>query len=96
MGACLLFNVTPALADTAEQRLQTVTVQAAKATPVEQARARLAEVPGSTSLVDQAEVNKGRSASLEDTLAYQPGVYAQSAGGNDAIKISIRGSGARP
>ncbi|MBD8624946.1 TonB-dependent receptor [Pseudomonas sp. CFBP 13727] len=94
LSACLLFTVAPAFADTPEQRLQTVTVQAAKATPVEQSRAQLKEVPGGTSLVEQAEVDKGRSASLEDTLAYQPGVYAQSAGGNDAVKISIRGSGA--
>ncbi len=77
-----------------EQRLETVTVQAAKVTPVEQAQAQLDEIPGGTSLVTQAEVEKGRSATLEDTLAYQPGVYAQAAGGNDAIKISIRGSGA--
>lgn len=94
LGACLLFNVSPTYADTTTPRLQTVTVQAANATPVERAKAQLEEVPGGTSLVDQAEVDKGRSASLEDTLAYQPGVYAQSAGGNDAIKISIRGSGA--
>lgn len=94
LGACLLLNTHFAFADTTEQRLQTVTVQAAKTTEVEQARQQLKDVPGGTSLVDQAEVNKGRSASLEDTLAYQPGVYAQSAGGNDAIKISIRGSGA--
>ena len=94
LGACLLLNSNFAAADTPEQRLQTVTVQAAKATPVEQARQQLKEIPGGTALVDQAEVAKGRSATLEDTLAYQPGVYAQAAGGNDAIKISIRGSGA--
>lgn len=77
-----------------DKRLDTVTVQAAKQTPAQAAQAKLDEVAGGTSLVTQAEVEKGRSATLEDTLAYQPGVYAQSAGGNDAIKISIRGSGA--
>ncbi len=77
-----------------ERRLSTVTVQAAPQTQVQAAQAKLDEVAGGTSLVSQAEVEKGRSATLEDTLAYQPGVYAQAAGGNDAIKISIRGSGA--
>ncbi|WP_236410208.1 TonB-dependent receptor family protein [Pseudomonas sp. S31] len=77
-----------------DKRLGTVTVQAAKQTPAQVAQGKLDEVAGGTSLVTQAEVEKGRSATLEDTLAYQPGVYAQSAGGNDAIKISIRGSGA--
>ncbi|MFI8373922.1 TonB-dependent receptor plug domain-containing protein [Pseudomonas helleri] len=82
------------LSPTGDKRLSTVTVQAAKQTEVQAAQAKLDEVAGGTSLVTQAEVEKGRSATLEDTLAYQPGVYAQAAGGNDAIKISIRGSGA--
>ncbi|SDQ59330.1 iron complex outermembrane recepter protein [Pseudomonas sp. UC 17F4] len=97
VGAALLSLAPLAQAEDAtqtEKRLETVTVQAAKATPVEAAQAQLDEIPGGTGLVQQAEVEKGRSATLEDTLAYQPGVYAQAAGGNDAIKISIRGSGA--
>jgi len=77
-----------------EKRLGTVTVEAARQTAAQAAQAELDEIPGGTSLVTQADVEKGRSATLEDTLAYQPGVYAQAAGGNDAIKISIRGSGA--
>lgn len=81
-------------APSGDKRLGTVTVQAAKQSPAQVAQSKLDEVAGGTSLVTQAEVEKGRSATLEDTLAYQPGVYAQSAGGNDAIKISIRGSGA--
>lgn len=77
-----------------DSRLQTVTVQASKVTASEEAQLKLDEVAGGVSLVKAADVERGRSATLEDTLAYQPGVYAQSAGGNDAIKISIRGSGA--
>lgn len=77
-----------------DKQLETVTVQASKITAAEAAQQQLDEVPGGVSLVKAADVEKGRSATLEDTLAYQPGVYAQSAGGNDAIKISIRGSGA--
>ncbi len=98
MSSALLTFTSLASAEDAstsgDKRLDTVTVQAAKQTPAQAAQAKLDEVAGGTSLVTQAEVEKGRSATLEDTLAYQPGVYAQSAGGNDAIKISIRGSGA--
>lgn len=75
-------------------RLKTVTVQAQKITPVEAAKSQLDEVPGGTSVVDSEQVAKGRTATLQDTLAYQPGVFVQSTGGNDAAKISIRGSGA--
>ncbi|MNO66993.1 ferrichrome outer membrane transporter [compost metagenome] len=78
----------------AEQTLGTVTVQAAKQSEVQQAASALAEVPGGTSVVDSEEVAKGRTATLQDTLGYQPGVFVQSTGGNDAAKISIRGSGA--
>lgn len=77
-----------------EQTLGTVTVQAAKQSEVQQAASALAEVPGGTSVVDSEEVAKGRTATLQDTLGYQPGVFVQSTGGNDAAKISIRGSGA--
>lgn len=49
-------------------------------------------VPGGTGLVDQGSVEKGRVLTNQDVLAYQPGVYAQAAGGADGLKISIRGS----
>lgn len=81
-------------APVADTKLGTVVVQGAKKTEAKKAEERLEEVPGSVSVVDNAEVEKGRAATLEDVLAFQPGVIAQSAGGNDAIKISIRGSGA--
>ncbi|WP_369987199.1 TonB-dependent receptor family protein [Pseudomonas xanthosomatis] len=53
---------------------------------------RLRETPGASNLVDMQRVGQGRVASNQDVLAYQPGVFAQSAG-NDGIKLSIRGSG---
>ncbi|KAB0495803.1 TonB-dependent receptor family protein [Pseudomonas vancouverensis] len=59
---------------------------------IEDAKARLAEVPGGSNLVDMRRPLQGRVASNQDVLAYQPGVYAQSAG-NEGVKISIRGSG---
>lgn len=59
---------------------------------VEAARERLHAIPGASNLVDLERVGQGRVASNQDVLAYQPGVFAQSAG-NDGIKLSIRGSG---
>ncbi|BBH45371.1 membrane protein [Pseudomonas sp. KU43P] len=59
---------------------------------LEDARERLKAIPGASNLVDMQRVEQGRIASNQDVLAYQPGVFAQSAG-NDGIKLSIRGSG---
>ncbi|MGH8349085.1 MAG: TonB-dependent receptor plug domain-containing protein, partial [Pseudomonas sp.] len=59
---------------------------------IEAAKARLAQVPGGTNVVDLRRPLQGRVASNQDVLAYQPGIYAQSAG-NEGVKISIRGSG---
>ncbi len=73
--------------------LQAVSVQASSHPEQDEARERLASVPGQVALIDAREVAKGRAASAEDVLAYQPGIYAQSTSGNEAAKISIRGSG---
>ncbi|WP_027613007.1 TonB-dependent receptor [Pseudomonas sp. URIL14HWK12:I6] len=59
---------------------------------VAEAQARLAQVPGGSNVVDMRQPLQGRVASNQDVLAYQPGVYAQSAG-NEGVKISIRSSG---
>ncbi|AUF95853.1 TonB-dependent receptor [Pseudomonas sp. 02C 26] len=59
---------------------------------LEAADERLRHVPGASNLVDMQQVAQGRLASNQDVLAYQPGVFAQSAG-NEGIKLSIRGSG---
>lgn len=95
-GAALADDVVQSSSADPDQtpRLNTVTVQGAKITPAEAAKSQLDEVPGGTSVVDSEQVAKGRTATLQDTLAYQPGVFVQSTGGNDAAKISIRGSGA--
>lgn len=77
-----------------EPRLDTVVVEGEKKTEVQKAKAKVEEVAGGASVVDNAEVERGRASTLEDVLAFQPGVIAQAGGGNDAIKISIRGSGA--
>jgi iron complex outermembrane receptor protein len=69
----------------------TVVVKAKALSPADRAKARLDNVPGAVSVVNSDDI-KGRSFTNEDVLAYQPGVYAQAAGGTDGIKISIRGS----
>lgn len=56
-------------------------------------KAEAAKVPGSVSVVLNAEVERGRASNAEDVLAFVPGVYAQATSGNSANKISIRGSG---
>lgn len=71
----------------------TVVIKGKALSTTEKAKVRLENVTGNVSVVKNADVEKGRSSTLEDVLAFEPGVFAQSTGGNDAIKISIRGSG---
>lgn len=86
----------PALAETRAVELAPAQVLGQEPTGegqgMEEAEARLAQVPGGSNLVDMRQPLQGRVASNQDVLAYQPGVYAQSAG-NEGVKISIRGSG---
>lgn len=69
VSSALLTLAPFALADdvspNGDRRLGTVTVQAAKQTDVQAAKAKLDEVAGGTSPVTQAEVEKGRSATLK-------------------------------
>ena len=86
----------PAMAETEGLELGQVLIQAeeprGEEQTIEDAKSRLAQVPGGTNVVDLRRPLQGRVASNQDVLAYQPGVYAQSAG-NEGVKISIRGSG---
>lgn len=72
--------------------LDQVLIQDRQQSELEAAADQLREIPGASNLVDMDKVGQGRVASNQDLLAYQPGVFAQSAG-NDGIKLSIRGSG---
>ncbi|AQT09652.1 TonB-dependent outermembrane receptor [Pseudomonas protegens] len=86
----------PAFAETRAVELAPAQVlgqeQGGEGQPAQEAAARLAQVPGGTNVVDMRRPLQGRVASNQDVLAYQPGVYAESAG-NEGVKISIRGSG---
>jgi hypothetical protein len=79
--------------DSSTAPLDTVVVQDKALTAQEAARAHLSEVPGGTSLITSEVFEKGRVSSTSDILAFQPGVFAQTAQGSDGLKISIRGSG---
>jgi iron complex outermembrane receptor protein len=57
------------------------------------AAADLSNIPGGASFISSDTVEQARVSTAADVLALQPGVYAQSTGGQDAIRISIRGSG---
>jgi iron complex outermembrane recepter protein len=57
------------------------------------AAADLSSIPGGASIISSETVEQARVSTAADVLAFQPGVYAQSTGGQDAIRISIRGSG---
>ena len=73
-------------------QLSEVQVRSEESSELELARSALNEVPGASNLIDMSRVENGRTASNSDVLAYQPGIYAQSAG-NDGTKVSVRGSG---
>lgn len=88
--------VCPAIAEAQEVELGQVLIRdqerGGEDQSVEDAKEQLAKVPGGTNVIDLRQPLQGRVASNQDVLAYQPGVYAQSAG-NEGVKISIRGSG---
>ncbi|WP_312817901.1 TonB-dependent receptor domain-containing protein [Pseudomonas sp.] len=88
----LALLVTSAAQAAGSIELDQVLIEDQQQTELETAAERLREIPGASNLVDMDKVGQGRVASNQDVLAYQPGVFAQSAG-NDGIKLSIRGSG---
>jgi iron complex outermembrane recepter protein len=73
--------------------LATVQVTGVDETPADVEQEQLNTIPGGTSLVPSQQVEESRVATQADILKYQPGVFAQVAGGNDGLRISIRGSG---
>ena len=92
LGLLALFTVGQQATAAAAIELGQVLISDEERSELEDARDRLNAVPGASNLVDMQRVGQGRVATNQDVLAYQPGVFAQSAG-NDGIKLSIRGSG---
>lgn len=60
---------------------------------VREAEEAVAQIPGGAGVVTAKQFETGRVRNAADVLQLEPGVYAQSTSGNDAIRISIRGSG---
>lgn len=96
LHATVLFWLASGLVHAQEATTQvedTVVIKGKALSTTEKAKVKLENVTGNVSVVKNADVEKGRSSTLEDVLAFEPGVFAQATGGNDAVKISIRGSG---
>jgi iron complex outermembrane receptor protein len=55
----------------------------------------LGKVPGSTALIEEAQIENSRANNLKDVLNLTPGVLAQPRFGADETQFSIRGSGLR-
>lgn len=84
-------------ADSDAAQLENVVVSGGDSTPrtvaANAAAAQLAETPGGASVISSQDVERATASSTADVLRDEPGIFAQQAGGNDSIKISIRGSG---
>lgn len=92
LGVLAIFTVSQQATAAPAIELGQMLVNAQEQSTLDDARERLEQVPGASNLIDMGKVGQGRVVSNQDVLAYQPGVFAQSAG-NDGIKLSIRGSG---
>ncbi|MGD9952230.1 MAG: TonB-dependent receptor family protein [Burkholderiales bacterium] len=57
------------------------------------ARKRIAAVPGGADVVDGDSYREGRVSTLQDSLAYSPGVFSAPRFGAEEARLSIRGSG---
>lgn len=75
--------------------LGAVVVQASRLSDKEFAQQAINDVAGTARVKDTSKELQGRGATLTaaDLLAFTPGVYAQAQGGNQGIRLSIRGSG---
>jgi iron complex outermembrane receptor protein len=88
LSACI---ARPALADQApSSTLETVKVTAQRVQ--EELEAERSETPGAVTVVDSAELFERNVTGLADMLRYVPGMWAESAAGQDDLLISSRGS----
>ena len=89
---------TPAVAaDTAALEAPEIVVTASRVNAdtvpsVQRAERAIARVPGGADVVDADEFSSRFAVDFRDTLAFSPGVYAQSRYGEE-VRLSIRGSG---
>ncbi|WP_152530299.1 Plug domain-containing protein, partial [Asaia sp. SF2.1] len=74
-------------------KAESITVSQHRLSPAAAASRQLETVPGGVSVISSKEVLRSRNLTNADLLAFQPGVFAQSSGGGDGLRLSIRGSG---
>jgi len=90
--------VLAALAAHAQENLPTINIEADRlggaltAPTTAQAERELRQVPGSVTVVPDAQFSLQRSTTIKDVLDFVPGVFAQPKWGEDT-RFSIRGSG---
>lgn len=89
LSACM---ATPALADQASSSSTLETVRIIAQRVHEQLEAERAATPGAITVVDSKELYQRNVTGLADMLRYVPGMWAESAAGQDNLFISSRGS----
>lgn len=70
-----------------------ISVSTQRRSDAQVAQSHLRSIPGAATVIDAQQILKGRNLTNADTLAFQPGVFAQASGGGDGLRISVRGSG---
>lgn len=60
---------------------------------IDQAKAKVKEIPGGASIVDMENVREGRTSTWVDMLGMAPGVFVQERFGSEEARVAIRGSG---
>ena len=87
----------PPASDSATESTVIVTAEAEPESPTspsaEKAAEQKKEVPGSFTLRNTDEMERGRASNFEDLLQRIPGVFLQTENGTEVTEISIRGSG---
>ncbi|NJC09887.1 TonB-dependent receptor family protein [Polymorphobacter fuscus] len=82
----------PLHAEVAADAFVTVTATAQRDADAAAARERIARTPGGASVTEASEFADRLAVNFRDTLAFAPGVFAQSRFGEE-VRLSIRGSG---
>jgi len=83
----------PSAAGPSEQATVEDVVVRGAADEEQKAAEKLQNIPGGASLVTSRDIEHGRVSNPADILSREPGVFAQSTSGGEAIRLSIRGSG---
>ncbi|CEF42542.1 TonB-dependent receptor [Acetobacter senegalensis] len=81
------------VAQTRATSREEISVSTQRRSDAQVAQSHLRSIPGAATVIDAQQILKGRNLTNADTLAFQPGVFAQASGGGDGLRISVRGSG---